>query len=325
MINLKKFFESPFKSLKVGKDKLFKFFEDHKNRLEQAVADGEPFAAILSATITVFNNLKLSLGIQSGILAQKQAKTKTVDAIIKEFKTIIRLRYANILVKFPKKSDTYKEFFPHGLSEYTKASKASIERLMTQLIMALHDYKTELGDALLDEFVALQTAYVTAREAQLKKKKEVNSKGDNWELYLEVMQKQSFINLLTIALTYPDEPEKAKEFFDESIVKPHHYDKEGNVIEPYSLTVAATKTAVANISFSVDDKLFIAVIGDASVFYYGAKTEDALCPATATEILPGESADVTGAMLGAPANKYLLFTNKDTTQETEVEITLLVD
>jgi hypothetical protein len=325
MTNLRKFLESPFRRLKVSRDKIFKFFEDHLNRLIQAVDNGEPFAGLVAATQSAFDNLKLSLGSHSSTLAQKESKTMTVDLVIEEFKTAIKLREANILIHFSKDSPVYQEFFPHGKTEYNNANKASIERLMTQIITAIDNHKSELGQPLLDEFLALQTAYITARNEQLKKMEDAGTKTDSWESSLEIMQMQAFRNLLTIALQYMGEPDKIELFFTESLIRARHYNHEGEVIEPYMLVVPPNSTVAADLSFSVDDKLYVEVTGESSLFYFGAQIAEALCPPTAIELQPGAGVEISALSLGAPANKYLLFTNKNTSLESEVEITLLAE
>jgi hypothetical protein len=305
MTNLRKFLESPFRRLKVSRDKTFKFFEDHLNRLIQAVDNGEPFAGLVAATQLAFDNLKLSLGSYSSTLAQKESKTMTVDQVIEEFKIAIKLREANILIHFSKDSPVYQEFFPHGKTEYHQANKASIERLMTQIITAIDNHKTELGQPLLDEFLALQTDYITARNEQLKKMEDAGTKTDSWESSLEIMQMQAFRNLLTIALQYMGEPDKIELFFNESIIRARHYNREGEVIEPYMLAVPPNSTVAADLSFSVDDKLYVEVTGESSLFYFVAQTADATCPPTAIELQPGAGVEVSALSLGAPANKYL--------------------
>jgi len=325
MHDLKKYLETPFVNIEVGKDKQYKFYEDHENRMISAVNNGEPFDALLAATHTTVLNLKHSLGSQASTLAEKESKTITVDNAIEEFKTKIKEREANILVKFPKKSAIYEQFYPHGKTEYNSATKANIEKLMTQFIEPLDDHKGVLGTDLLDEFTAIETNYINARNEQLQKKEDSETSRYTWDASLAAMEDQAFVNLLSIAIVHRNHPEKIKMFFDQSIIRPHKYNKAGEEILPYILGISVNTTQAADISFSVDDQLEIENTGDGSIFYYGAITADAICPPTAKELPSGESIIVKGDALGAPANKYLLFTNKNANLEGEVEISLLID
>jgi hypothetical protein len=324
MINLKKFFESPFEKLYLGKDKLYKFYDDHVSRLKAAVANGEPFNALLIASLVLLANLKKSLGGHASKLAQKEMLTMTVDNVVELFKKTVRLHEASILVKFPKEHPVYQEFFPHGKSEYTSATKASIGKLMLQIINAIENHKTDLGQPLLDEFTGLQTLYDNSRDEQIQKKEDTETERANWDTNLAAMEDQAFQNLLSIALIHRNHPEKIKMFFDQSLLVLKKHNKEDEEILPYILSVLANTTKAANISFSVDDSLEITNNGEKSVFYYGAVTADSICPPAATELLPGESKIVSGEILGAPVNKYILFTNKDATTEAEVEISMLI-
>ncbi len=323
MINLRRFLESPFKKLKASKSRLFKFYNDHLSRLKRAVANGEPFDSLLTPTQTAVTNLKASMGDKSSSSAMEESKTSTVDNVIKWFKRTIILREANILVLFPLNSDTYKEFFPHGRAEYTKINKTTAENLMWQIIKAITNHKAELGQALLDEFISIQTAYDKARDEQSQQKEETSTQRISWDVNLDIMEEQAFQNLLSIAKVHSGNPKKISLFFDERIVKLHHYNKEGEIILPYNLKIAAKTTKAALISFSVDDKLYFYNISDVSLFYFGAPSADTPTPAIAIELPAGESIEVTAASLGAPINKYLLFTNTDASEEGEVEITLL--
>ena len=323
MVNLRKFLESPFKTLKASKPKLFKFYNDHLSRLKRAITNGEPFSSLLSATETAVTNLKISLGDQSSSSALGESKTMTVDNVIKWFKSIIALREANILIHFPLNSDIYKEFFPHGMTEYSKINKTTAENLMMQIIKALTNHKTELGQPLLDEFISIQTAYDKARDEQLQQKEETVTQRESWETNLGIIEEQAFQNLLAIAKVHSGNPKKITLFFDESIVKLHHYNAQGDEILPYILKITAKSTKAALISFSVDDKLYLYNTSDVALFYYGATTADTPTPPTAIELPAGESIEITAASIGAPLNKYLLFTNMDASEEGEVEITLL--
>ncbi len=325
MHDLSIYFESPFENIKVGKDKQFKFFEDHNSRLVQAVANGEPYAALLAATATAVENLKNSIGGQASTSAQQETKTSIVDNVIELFKTTIRKREAQVLVKFDKDNPVYLEFFPHGKGEYSHVTKASIEKLMSQFISAVSNHKTELGQPLLDEFIAIQASYVSARKEQLQKMEDTETYRTSWDGCIEAMKDQAFKNLLIIASENRNHPERIKKYFNQTIIRPPKYNKAGEEILPYTLNIAANTTQAAKISFSTDDSLEITNTSEISVFYYGAVTADTPCPAAAIELLPGESKIVTGEMLGAPINKYILFTNKDATSETEVEIIMLID
>jgi hypothetical protein len=325
MMNLSKFFESPFEKIVVGKDKQFKFYEDHTNRLIQAVANGEPFGSLVDPTNTALTGLKTSLGGQSSTLAQRESKTMTVDIAMDNFKTAVKLREANILVVFPKDHPVYQEFFPQGKTEYDLATKANVEKLMTRIITAIDNHKTQLGQPLLDEFMALRTSYVTARDEQLQKMGDTEASKETWESCLAVMQAQAFTNLLSIANVYKGKPDKVDLFFDEAIVQIHrHVERETGEL-PYELLIEAGTTKAANLSFSVDDEFEIVNISEVPVYYYGALTANEPCPPAATELLPGETKITNCELLGAPVNKYLLFTNKDTTSEAEVEITMLIN
>jgi hypothetical protein len=60
-----------------------------------------------------------------------------------------------------------------------------------------------------------------------------------------------------------------------------------------------------------------------SIFFYAAPTPDAAQPSQLTEIAAGDELEITATQLGAPANKQLIFVNKDATEGADVEIALI--
>ena len=111
-------------------------------------------------------------------------------------------------------------------------------------------------------------------------------------------------------------------YFDQSIITPRKH-ADDSTDEAYILSIPAAGIASADVSFSVDDTLLISNTGDVPVAYYGAATASQPAPATAITIAANNEAEVTAASLGAPANRFLLFVNKDAETDGEVEITLI--
>ncbi|MFZ4548074.1 MAG: hypothetical protein ACOYN4_11595, partial [Bacteroidales bacterium] len=93
--------------------------------------------------------------------------------------------------------------------------------------------------------------------------------------------------------------------------------------QAYTLSVPASTTAVANISFALGDTLLVTNTGNVPLYYYGASSPTQAAPANPTQIPDGDEAEITAASLGAPANKYLLFVNNDKDLEGEVEIMMV--
>lgn len=315
---------SPFNNYRVGRDKIVDFFNDHKNRLTQAVADGAPFAELLEPFSAALGRLADSKTGTAVNLAQQGSETMTVDNIKETFKNEITKLEPLVLIQFPKDSVEYHEFFPQGKSAYNHITNANIENLFAVVVSACGNHSDKIGEDPEHTFIALRDAYRTARDRQQQKKESTGSTRSAWDDNLEIVSNLAFHNLLVIATNYKNQPEKLRMYFDVSIATPDkHTNIDGDSTEPYSLVIPAADIAIANISFSVDDTLLITNTGSAPLYYYGAASIDQPLPVAPFELAVDDEAEVTAASLGAPSNKFLLFKNRDEFIEGEVEIVML--
>ena len=321
MKNLEYYFEDPYDNLEVGKDKVVEFYDHHRNSLINQVALGAPFAGLVDPTNSAVENLKESLSSTTTNIALQKAKTLTVDDYIELFVGKAKEFEVNVRVFFKKTTPTYLEFYPQGMKPFNNVNKGSINKLMVQVVSAFKTHQDVLGAEFYDELNQIYTDFNVARDLQEQKMNDTKSTRSSWDDRLEVMKQQAFKNLLLIAIEYRGKPEKAKLFFDQSILHARHH-KTDSESDAYILTVPKNSIATADMSFSVDDTLLLYNSGTVSLFYYGAATPDAPQPLSAIEILPDEEKEVTAASLGAPTNKYLLFANNDAT-DGEVEISIL--
>jgi hypothetical protein len=320
MKNIEGYAEPPFENLQVGRDQIVRFFDDHRNRLKQAVTNGEPFAELVAPTDAAFINL--NSGMSSTVTSKTQlgSRTVSVDQLLLEFKEKALECEPYILTKFKKISAEYHEFFPNGRTEYSSANKGTIGPLFDQLILAFTNHKEVLGEELCNQFKILQARYTTARDVQQQQKENKGGALTSWDDYLSVMKDQVFHNILTIASHHRGHSERMRQYFDQSIITPHQHPSAIGDTGAYILIIPVTTTLAADILFTINDTLVVANTGDVPLFWFGAPAPDSSPPANAMLLPPGEEIEITAAMLGAPTNHYLLFSNKDENSAGEVEI-----
>jgi len=223
MRDFENYFELPLDNIQVGKPKQLKFFDDGLKRLIGSVDNGSPFVELVQPTQLAYDNLEKSLSETNTSSAQQHSRTLSVDSIIETFIDLISKREAAIRVHFDKNSPEYLEFFPQGITQYFKATKANVKILMDQMCVAIENKLVILGQPLLDEFKLIRADFVKARDLQEKKKGATDENRGSWDDNIIIMKKQFHYNLLTIAREYPGQPEKAKMFFDQSILRlPNH-------------------------------------------------------------------------------------------------------
>jgi hypothetical protein len=254
-------------------------------------------------------------------VAEQKSKTLSVDQCIELFVSKAKAFEASVRDKFGKQSAAYQEFYPQGMKPYNKISKATIEALMIQLISAFFNHKTELGSAKCNELQLVYDNYTLARKLQEKKKSQTKGSRLSWGLSFEVMKTQALINLHTIAGIYPGQAEKAKLFFNQSIITPkQHHTADGNTSSQI-LALPVNGHRLAHISFSPDDVFLVSNYSSDAIYYCSLITATAI-PADAEliKIAAGTQAKVTALSLGAPHKKFWYFVNKNTTSSGEVEI-----
>ena len=314
----------PFKGLVVGRDLIVEFFNDHFNRIKQSSDSGAPFGELVLPFQESLAKLSASKTGTVVNLAQQGSDTMTVDNYLQQFKDSIKTLEPLVMVQFPKGSVQYHEFFPQGKSAYSRTTKGNIDNLFATVISACENHKDKLGLQLKDEFVALQSNYVAARNKQLEKKGSTSSTRSAWDDNLDEIKDLAFHNMLVIADHHRGQPEKMRLYFDQSIITlDKHKSSDDDTAQAYTLTIPASATAVANINFALGDTLLVTNVGDVPVYYYGASAFNQPAPANPTQIAEGDEGEITAASLGAPANKYLLFVNTNKDTKGEVEIMLL--
>ena len=218
MQNLKTFFRNHFDTKEIGDDKLKKFTEDHLQRLISNNTSSQ-FDTLIADTTAAYTTYYGSISDEGARYALQQALTKAMNNTLEAFKKAIRQKEGTIKGAFGKDSPAYQEFFPFGVTEYTEANLADIERLMDQFLTAINAHTLELGIPFLTEFQNYKSAYVSARESQLLKKAEVTDLKSASAVKRDVVEIQLMNNLLTIARMYIGKEEMCNDYFDQSIIR----------------------------------------------------------------------------------------------------------
>ena len=320
MRDFEKLFLSSFENIKVGKPKQLKFCDDALKRLISAVGAGAPFSILVSPTQIAFDNLLSSLNTTTSTFAQQQSRTLTVDNILKSFKILISKREATIRGLCDTDTPEYQEIFPQGLTQYTKINKSTAPILMNQLCSGITNNVVVLGQSMLDEFKQLLVDYLKAREMQELKKGTTEQGRSSWDECIAIMYLQFNYNLLTIAREYPGQPEKAKIYFDQNILRLHKHTAQDGGEQPLTEQIAPLATLTPIMKFAATDTILLSNVSDvASIFYYGGNTINQAPATTPIELLCGEEVEIPAATLG----KYLILLNKDIINIAEVELMLV--
>ena len=315
---------NPLDSVMVGATKRYQYADDNiksmtnnnpNNVFKQLINDTQ---SKLDAYKGKISESKLSEALR---IAYTSELTLSMDEIV------VNAGKCEGLVKSAvgKNTPVYLEFYPFGLSEFHEANPTQLLDLLDRMISSVATHAQELGsnvysDKFNDNKVRLKKAISNQKNSG---SKVINSKEVKEILWNE-LKKQLYKNMLTIALYYIDNLNMVHTYFNPTLLRHHHHNNDDDTTQTYKLLIPALSSKTAEISFAVNDTLLIINNGIKSIFYYGAATaEGEQSKPTPIEIPAGEEAEVTAISLGAPANKFIIFVNKDATEEGEVEIALI--
>ena len=309
----------PTSGIKVGREVYADYIKRHINHLK--AAGNAAYTQIINETETLYTQMFDMISLREQNFNERISLTQNVQAIKKEFNKLIDELFEVVVFKFHKNSAVFNEFFPHGVSPFKTAPLSEILVKMELAESLALKYKAEIGETYAIGLKDVRVQLETEINSQQIASGEVSNAIPGYELLRLAMDKQLLKNVCVILIENLDNPWVVSTYFDEYLIFPKvkkEVDGQG-----YILDIPAAGKQVADISFSVDDSLLISNNGNGILYCYAAATADAAEPANMLEIQPADQIEISALSLGAPANKFLIFVNKDTIQAAQAEIVLL--
>ena len=309
----------PTTGIKVGREVYADYVKRHINHLKSA--NRPAFATIISETEVLYNDLFGVITLREQNYNQRISLTQNVKTIRNEFNKGIDELEEVVIYKFHKNSAVYNEFFNNGITYYKKANLSEILVRMQLAESLAIKYEADIGNTYAKGLKAIRIKFETEINAQQIAAGEVSNVIPDYEAKRLAMDKQLLKNVCVIIIEHIDSPWTVATYFDEYMIFPK-VKKEVNT-QGYLLDIPVLSKKVADISFSVDDSLLINNNGIGKLYCYSAATADAAEPANMIEIQPDDQIEISALSLGAPANKFLIFVNKDANNQAQAEIILL--
>ncbi|MEK7264061.1 MAG: hypothetical protein AAB071_06070 [Bacteroidota bacterium] len=295
------------------------FTEVHISRLITNNESGK-YAALISATQSAYDAYFGAMVKEDVKIADKRGKTMKANIILANFKKAVRNDEGLIRAKFTKGTPTYNKFFPHGLTEYTIATKMNVHILMQRLISFITEYQTELGLPFLQKFEQLYADYAMVVGEQLDAKAAVSSDKNISSKSRDVLERQLTINVLLLAAEYVGKPEMVNVFFDQRIIRAHK--RKGQRAWSGAINPNATVTIVER-SFAAGTQLRLKNTGAAQLSFCLAATEGIAC-GNENIVVEGMSGKQMGAEdIGNIVNTFLNVTNLDAENEGRWEVEMV--
>ena len=230
-MNMETFFKNHFNTKEISDDNIRKFTEIHLQRMVAKNAGGS-FSAMITNTTTAYTNYFGSITNEDTKFALQQGLTITVNNAVENFKKAVSQKEGLVRGFFGKTSLEYQEFFPLGVTEYTKAILANVETLMTRFVTAANGHVGVLGIPFLTEFQDYLNTYKSAREAQLLKIGEVVDSKTGTSFKRDVVENELMKNVHLIGSMFVGDINTCMDFFDQSFVRDSSSDEDEEPTPP---------------------------------------------------------------------------------------------
>ncbi|NVN96164.1 MAG: hypothetical protein HXX18_12890 [Bacteroidetes bacterium] len=321
MGKIESFTVSPTENARVGRSSIAEFLYEH---IQSMKATNKPeYTAIITESEKLYNEVFSDISQRKQNLSKQVNLTKDVNDVKDEYFDLIDAFDAALILKFKKNSKEQKEVFPKGLSIFKKATIETIKEDMELMEKQGQKFDTALGSAFAVGFKNVKLKYLDTFNKQKSTQTQVKSIIPDYKTKKKLIDKQILKNICTIILSNPDQPDVLLTLFNDKLITPHRKTKTNDDNQLYLLKILAATHIAANFTFTSKDVLLITNNSSTvSIFYYAAATADAAVPATLHEILPDEEVEIAASTLGT-GNKYIIFVNKDTTADVEVEIAFI--
>ncbi len=222
-----------FLTMQISEDNFDKLVKSHIERTSVIAANSSPLTAMFwdnrTAVSALYTQYSESRGKKALNLSQKEGKTINVNQIVKNIKVFVSLKEGIIKNKFFKGTAEYEEFYPLGVKEYAKASKKNIGNLFKRFIDSLNVHKMDLDSGILSEALPLYDSLMQAMSAQMNQVGNVKDITSSTKELRRQLAVQLYKNMLLLLLMNADNPQKVKDYFDESFIK--HASKKAQVVE----------------------------------------------------------------------------------------------
>jgi hypothetical protein len=324
MIDFSVFFKNHLSTGKVSDDNMNRFSQDSLQRLIANNPVGI-YTPLIDATTPAYNNYFKALNTEAHSASVKEGATVSVDQLKQEFINLVSMKEGIIKGTWGKDSPQYQQFFPLGVEEYHKSTKANIQMLMARWITACEDFVSELPASFADPFIAIRTSYETARTQQLNHIGTTDGNKLATSNMRSILEVQLMKNLITVALNNIGNPDAVNVYFDQSIIRHPSRKKEEGEPEEETLTGAVeaeSKATILHGGFDANTSFTLINSGSTALQFYTANMPEDAVPGTRVELQPGEEVETYASEMGAEGNLFLMVfnTSKDTAGSYEVMI-----
>ena len=108
---------------------------------------GGVFTALIASLMAVYTTYFGNYATKNVSIATKKGSTSSLNTVSRLFADTVRIKYNAIAAVYPIGTSVYIEFFPNGLSEFSKLTRANILEVSHRMSVKATQYMATLGGA----------------------------------------------------------------------------------------------------------------------------------------------------------------------------------
>ena len=321
MINVYKVLGNYFNKNDMSKVHLLSFGKDHLQRLTNSNSTNK-YTTIIAFLTPLVAALATEIGNEDTSINIRKAKTDTVIETVSDFShTMSDLEGVIANSLGGRNTEAYKEFYPNGLTEYSKPNKDNMVLYLGRISKAATKYTTQIGAIVTAKLLGLDTFYSTARTSQSTAVSDVaNAKSDivNNRANLEIGLNKS---IHEIGMLYPGNVLPCIPLFNFNLlysITHHPHDVHSGTIAVNGMVEIINRTLTDIITIEVRNTGTNAAIW----IWLGATATDTN-NAMAIKIEPAHATTIKPSDVGDLANTFLLVKNESSINVASYEITII--
>jgi len=321
MQSIEKLFGNIFNDVAITPDRLLLYAKDHLSRLTKGNSNGKfttdiailtPLIAMLEGDVS---NVDSTINLQSG-------QTDEVDIVALNFAhTMSTLEGVIANSLGGKGSIGFKEFYPHGLTEYNQVNRKTAHTLTTRVFKGATKYATPLGTIVTEQLQAFQASYVTARSAQSKSITDLSSVRTDRTSTLTDMQVALVQSLHVVGTLFPTNVATCSGFFNFNLLFTVGHRK--HVLYQEILAIDG-KSTIVNRSFTDNVTIIIRDLGiNSDIIVWIGKTNTELPNAQAITVKSGKAVSVIPSSLGDATSTFLMIMNTSAVNTARIQVEII--
>lgn len=213
-------FSNFFNNKEITTTRLYNFAKDALSRF-QAQNESNLYDEIIGYLEEPINILHVKISAVDVALGLQFGKTLTVDQLVRLFKKTMSEKegvIADAVGGFD--SPKYKEFYPHGLVEYSHASKSDMPVLTERVYIVTANNSSLLSPALVTKLQAFRSSWELNRTGQQQQKGEVSEERDERDTIRVDVEIALLKSMHALGFMNPGNSNHCYAFFDFNLLYP---------------------------------------------------------------------------------------------------------